>query len=63
MAGHWILGEQPFDGELLGHGRVSNAAPMSEIIDAGARYTLRSDWDVSSLNNFVGMRNVMLRGR
>ncbi|MFT4997735.1 MAG: putative amidohydrolase YtcJ [Chitinophagales bacterium] len=63
MAGDWILGEQPFDGELLGHGRVSNATPMSEIIDAGARYTLPSDWDVSSLNTFVGMRNVMLRGR
>ena len=35
--------------------------PVRSIYDTGARYTLSSDWDVSSLSPFVGIQNSLNR--
>jgi len=39
----------------------NNNVPIRSLIDAGARLTLSSDWDVSELNPFVGMQNAITR--
>ena len=46
---------------FLGADRVDNIIPLKSIFDTGARITLSSDWDVSSLNPFVGMQNALTR--
>lgn len=35
--------------------------PIKSLIDANARLTLSSDWDVSDLNPFIGMQNAVTR--
>ncbi len=41
--------------------RANNLVPLKSLFDAGARVTLSSDWDVSSLNPFVGIQNSLTR--
>jgi predicted amidohydrolase YtcJ len=41
--------------------RANNLVPLKSLYDAGARITLSSDWDVSSLNPFVGIQNALTR--
>ena len=38
-----------------------NIIPLRSLADQGARITLSSDWDVSSLNPFVGLQNAVTR--
>ena len=45
---------------LIGN-RADNFIPLKSLYDAGARITLSSDWDVSTLNPFVGMQNALTR--
>jgi len=45
---------------LIGN-RADNLIPLKSLYDAGARITLSSDWDVSTLNPFVGMQNALTR--
>jgi predicted amidohydrolase YtcJ len=46
--------------ELIGN-RADNLIPLKSLYEAGARITLSSDWDVSTLNPFVGMQNALTR--
>lgn len=46
---------------LLGSQRTQNFIPIKSLYDAGARVTLSSDWDVSSVNPFVGIQNAVTR--
>lgn len=52
---HWKENEY-----LIGK-RATNLVPIKSLYDAGARITLSSDWDVSTLNPFVGMQNALTR--
>jgi predicted amidohydrolase YtcJ len=45
---------------LIGN-RADNLIPLKSLYDAGARITLSSDWDVSTLNPFLGMQNALTR--
>ncbi|MGH1364590.1 MAG: amidohydrolase [Calditrichia bacterium] len=38
-----------------------NIIPIKSLLQANARITLSSDWDVSSLNPFVGLQNAVTR--
>ncbi|MCP3931396.1 MAG: amidohydrolase family protein [Bacteroidetes bacterium] len=51
-------GENEF---LVGSSRTDNIIPLRSFHDADARITLSSDWDVSSVNPFVGMQNALTR--
>jgi predicted amidohydrolase YtcJ len=46
---------------LLGSVLADNQVPIKSLKDAGARLTLSSDWNVSSLNPFVGIQNAVTR--
>ena len=46
---------------LLGSALADNQVPIKSLKDAGARLTLSSDWNVSSLNPFVGIQNAVTR--
>lgn len=46
--------------DLIGD-RANNLIPLKSLYEAGARITLSSDWDVSTLNPFVGMQNALTR--
>ncbi len=54
--GHWH--DNDF---LIGANRSNNLIPLRSIYDTGAKVTLSSDWDVSSLNPFVGIQNSLTR--
>lgn len=41
--------------------RAKQFIPLRTLHEAGARITLSSDWDVSTLNPFVGMQNALTR--
>lgn len=64
VAGTWTLPGQHshIETELLGAERLARQIPMAEIYNTGANVTLSSDWDVSSLNPFVGMMHSLQRG-
>ncbi len=47
---------------LIGR-RGANAAPLRSFHNAGATITLSSDYDVSTMNPFVGMANALNRSR
>ncbi|GLX77003.1 urease [Thalassotalea insulae] len=47
--------------ELIGAIRADNAVPIKSLDAAGARVTLSSDWNVSSLNPFIGLQNAVTR--
>lgn len=53
---HW----QDFD-YLVSTDIGNNAVPLKNLLDANARITLSSDWDVSTLNPFVGLQNAVTR--
>ncbi len=53
---HW----HDFD-HLIGEELAENVVPIKSLNEAGARLCLSSDWDVSSLNPFVGMQNAVSR--
>ncbi|WP_299105743.1 amidohydrolase [uncultured Tenacibaculum sp.] len=46
---------------LLGSALANNLVPIKSLKDAGARVTLSSDWNVSSLNPFIGIQNAVTR--
>lgn len=46
---------------LVGAAETENIIPIKRLHDAGARITLSSDWDVSTLNPFVGLQNAVTR--
>lgn len=46
---------------LIGSILANNQVPIKSLKDAGARITLSSDWNVSSLNPFIGIQNAVTR--
>jgi predicted amidohydrolase YtcJ len=46
---------------LVGTALADNLVPLKSLTTAKARLTLSSDWDVSTLNPFVGMQNAVTR--
>ena len=46
---------------LVGASVADNIMPIKSLREAGARITLSSDWDVSTLNPFVGLQNAVTR--
>ncbi len=46
---------------LIGSGLSNNLIPIKSLTEANARLTLSSDWNVSSLNPFVGIQNAVTR--
>ena len=53
---HWSEND-----ELIGSANTQRVVPIKSLTDANARLTLSSDWDVSSLNPFVGIQNAVTR--
>jgi len=51
---HWYL-------DSLGAERANRQHPLKSLQDSGANLTLSSDWTVSSLNPFVGMKKAVTR--
>lgn len=47
--------------ELIGSALSDNQVPIKSLLDANARLTLSSDWNVSTLNPFVGIGNAVSR--
>lgn len=47
--------------ELIGSTLADNQVPIKSLLDANARLTLSSDWNVSTLNPFVGIANAVSR--
>lgn len=47
--------------ELVGNALAQNIVPIKSFQDAGARLTLSSDWNVSSLNPFISIQNAVTR--
>jgi predicted amidohydrolase YtcJ len=46
---------------LIGAALNTTNIPLKSLRNAGARLTLSSDWDVSSINPFVGIKNAVTR--
>ncbi|WP_448547690.1 amidohydrolase [Thalassotalea fusca] len=46
---------------LLGRIRANNAVPIKSLVQANARLTLSSDWNVSPFNPFIGLQNAITR--
>ena len=46
---------------LVGSAVATNIIPIKSLTAANARITLSSDWDVSTLNPFVGLQNAVTR--
>ncbi len=46
---------------LIGEALSNNVIPIKSLNEANARVTLSSDWDVSSLNPFIGLQNAVTR--
>ncbi len=46
---------------LIGADLAAPQIPIKDLHEAGARVTLSSDWDVSDLNPFTGMKNAITR--
>ena len=44
---------------LVGAALSENIIPLKDLKNSNARITLSSDWDVSSLNSFVGLQNAV----
>ncbi len=47
--------------ELVGTTLANNLVPIKSLTDANVRLTLSSDWNVSTLNPFVGIQNAVTR--
>ena len=50
-----------FNEEFIGATLSVNFVPIRTFLQEGTRITLSSDWDVSTLNPFVGMQNALTR--
>mgnify|MGYP000529986029 CR=1 FL=1 len=63
VAGDWLLPGKadPLEHELMGAQRQSNHVPVRDIYNTGANITLSSDWDVATLNPFIGMMHSLQR--
>lgn len=46
---------------LVGNTLANNLIPIKSLVDADVRLTLSSDWNVSTLNPFVGIQNAVNR--
>lgn len=46
---------------LVGASLAKNIIPIKSFVSAGVRLTLSSDWNVSTLNPFVGIQNAITR--
>ncbi|CAM1357790.1 amidohydrolase [Tenacibaculum xiamenense] len=46
---------------LVGSSLANNLIPIKSLKEAGVRITLSSDWNVSTLNPFVGIQNAVMR--
>ncbi|CAL2102254.1 Amidohydrolase [Tenacibaculum sp. 190130A14a] len=46
---------------LVGSTLANNLIPIKSLKEVGARVTLSSDWNVSSLNPFIGIQNAVTR--
>lgn len=46
---------------LVGNTLANNLIPIKSLTEANARLTLSSDWNVSSINPFVGIQNAVMR--
>ena len=46
---------------LVGSGVATDIIPLKSLSAANARITLSSDWDVSTLNPFIGLENAVTR--
>jgi predicted amidohydrolase YtcJ len=47
---------------LVGSERAEHFIPVKSVHDTGATVTLSSDWDVSTLNPFIGIQHAINRG-
>ena len=56
MPGHWHENIP-----LLGEARSDNLVPIRSLSEAGATLTLSSDWNVSTMNPFVGIHHAVTR--
>ena len=62
VAGDFTNPSQWFgNAHLIGAALSDNIIPLKSLKQANARITLSSDWDVSSVNPFVGMQNAVTR--
>lgn len=61
LAGDFTNPDNYSDFEYLIGNRANDLLPVRDILDTGAKVTLSSDWDVSSLSPFVGMHNALNR--
>jgi predicted amidohydrolase YtcJ len=62
VAGHFTQPSSWSDvNYLVGAYRTDSTVPLRALYDANARINLSSDWDVSSINPFVGMENAITR--
>ncbi len=46
---------------LVGNTLANNLIPIKSLVDADVRLTLSSDWNVSTLNPFIGIQNAVNR--
>ncbi len=63
VAGDFALPANYADVEPLIGERAYSMLPVRSIYDTGATVTLSSDWDVSTLNPFVGMQHALQMGK
>lgn len=62
VAGDFTKPEHWHDNDyLVGPDIANNIIPLKDLLNANARITLSSDWDVSTLNPFVGLQNAVTR--
>jgi len=61
VAGDFTQPENWQDNEPLIGERANTFVPLKDIFNSGARVTLSSDWDVSSLSPFLGMEHAVTR--
>ncbi len=62
VVGDFTQPNQWHENDYLIGAALNNAnIPLKSLKNGGARLTLSSDWDVSDLNPFVGMKNAVLR--
>lgn len=62
VSANWTQPDQWSENEfLIGEELSQNFIPIKSIYDAGARTTLSSDWDVSTMNPFRSIQNAVTR--
>lgn len=61
VSGEWTTPEAWSDNRPMVGDRANNFIPLRSLYDAGARVSLSSDWDVSSMNPLVGIEHSLTR--